>query len=93
MFSQKFLSKQDHDFIKYELKASPTHIMDTLISVLTKQYVIDVIKLDDHYTKKLGYRMDKHGSMLQFTLSYFGEEKSYIILRLLATEKYLPIKS
>jgi hypothetical protein len=56
---------------------------DRMITMLTGEYSLDIIKLDDWMVANHGYDMEKHGSLNDFIFTEFGRNAAAFIKGLL----------
>ena len=48
--------------------------MDSILTVTTKKFNLDIVKLDDWMVKNKGYDIDKDGSLSDFIGKSYGDE-------------------
>ncbi|OGV40344.1 MAG: hypothetical protein A2X48_23590 [Lentisphaerae bacterium GWF2_49_21] len=53
--------------------------MDELMTVVTKRFCIDIIRLDDWMVAHKGYDIDKDGSLEDFIKKTYGDEAARFI--------------
>ena len=67
------VQRKDYYLIKNILLTLPSKLIDTEMSLLKGEYVMDVNKLDEHLKEKFGYDEEVHGNLSEFIEWKFGK--------------------
>ena len=71
-FSHKLQDKKNEFKRLFDLPA--VDFIDTFMTVATKKYSVDIVKLDEWMERNKGYDMDKDGSLNDFIRKTYGDE-------------------
>ena len=66
--------QDDKDEFKRLFGLSANEFMDSFLTVATRKFSVNVIKLDEWFEANKGYEIDRDGSLSDFVKKAYGEE-------------------
>ena len=79
----KFIEPYVAKWINTTLRISPIKLMDEELTISRNEYIMDMMKLENHLRSEFDYNEEKDGSIKDFLLKRFGENGFKIISKLL----------